>query len=280
MLALIEQIAAQCPFLLIDNASNNAAVFMQRVASTENCIDAVCLETNLGLAAAMNLGLQRAHDENAKYAILFDQDSSIGDNFVLGLTQALDEAQSLSDRPVAAIGPRVSHPTLNRQTPFKIFSAMFNRSDRPYPRSKNLFEADLLISSGCLIVLDSLKTIGNMRESYFIDNIDLEWCFRAKSKGYELAGCDQAVLFHSIGEASNNPLVKAGLVVKHSPLRSYYSTRNRFHLYDQLYAPWGWRLRDYPRFLIKTLWLLVTSSQRKDYWQNIRKGMNDAKGLE
>ena len=57
--------------------------------------------------------------------------------------------------------------------------------------------------------LDALASIGAMKESYFIDNIDLEWCFRAKSKGYELIGTDQAVLYHAIGERSSNPLVRA-----------------------------------------------------------------------
>ena len=47
-----------------------------------------------------------------------------------------------------------------------------------------------------------------MKESYFIDNIDLEWCFRAKSLGFDLVGTDAAVLYHAIGERSSNPLVK------------------------------------------------------------------------
>lgn len=280
LFVLLEQVSEQCPFVLIDNSSTNKQAFLDRAASLENCLEVVPLETNIGLAAALNLGLKRARDEKAYYAILFDQDSAIEPGFVLGLQEALREAQSLSDKPVAAIGPRVSHPTLQRRTPFKIFSALFNRTDRPYPRSNTLFEADFLISSGCLIVLESLDAIGLMRESYFIDNIDLEWCFRAKSHGYELMGCNQAVLIHSIGEASENLLEKSGLIVKHSPLRSYYTTRNRFHLYGLPHAPWGWKMRDYPRFILKTLWVLVSSSERRTYWQNIRNGLRDAKRLE
>ena len=48
-----------------------------------------------------------------------------------------------------------------------------------------------------------------MKESYFIDNIDLEWCFRAKSKGYELIGTDEAVLYHAIGERSSKSVSKS-----------------------------------------------------------------------
>lgn len=279
LLALIAQVSKQCQFILIDNASDNAASFIDEVGAHENCVATIGLDSNIGLAAAMNIGLKRAIEVKAKYAILFDQDSAIPNNFAASLLEALNEAQGLSAKPVAAIGPRISNPTTGRITPFKIFSAMFHRTNRAYPRSKKLFEADFLISSGCLLVLDTLGSIGFMKENYFIDNIDLEWCFRAKYKGFELMGCDQAVLYHSIGETSDSVLVKAGLVVQHSPLRSFYSTRNRFHLYTLPHAPMGWKLRDFPRFILKCSWLLLSSPERADYWKNIKKGLREVREL-
>ena len=118
-----------------------------------------------------------------------------------------------------------------------------------------------------------------MKESYFIDNVDLEWCFRAKSLGFDLVGTDAAVLYHAIGERSSNPLVKAGLFAQHNPSRTYYSSRNRIHLYGVAYSPLGWKLRDMIRFVLKASWLLVTSGQRRQYLQNICSGIRDAKTL-
>lgn len=280
LLALVAQISKQCSFILIDNASGNTSEFLPTVEAQEHCVAAVSLPENIGLAGAMNIGLTQAQEQGAQFAILFDQDSAVPDDFVAGLLAAHKEAQSLSSKKVAAIGPRITNPATKRRTPFKIFSAMFHRTDRAYPRSKLLFEADFLISSGCLIVLDTLADIGVMKESYFIDNIDLEWCFRAKHKGFELAGCDHTHLFHSIGEASDSALVKAGLMVQHSPMRSFYSTRNRFHLYRLPHAPMGWRLRDFPRFVLKTMWLMLSSRDRAAYWENIRRGMREARALQ
>ena len=118
-----------------------------------------------------------------------------------------------------------------------------------------------------------------MKESYFIDNVDLEWCFRAKSKGYELVGTDAAILYHAIGERSSNPFVRAGIIAQHSPQRSYFSSRNRVHLYGMNYSPTGWKYRDIIRFIIKTIWLLITSPDRKEYCKNIFLGIKDAKLL-
>jgi len=183
------------------------------------------------------------------------------------------------DRKIAAIGPRVINPQTRRQTPFKLFNRIVFRSDRPFHDSRHLFQADILITSGTLLPLSCLDDIGPMKASYFIDNVDLEWCFRAKSLGYELAGTDRAILYHAIGERSDDPLVRKGLLAKHNPDRTYYSSRNRVHLYGVGYSPWGWKLRDFVRFFIKTSWLILTSSQRRQYWQNIIAGIKDARSL-
>ena len=89
----------------------------------------------------------------------------------------------------------------------------------------------------------------------------------------------RAILYHAIGERSDDPLVRRGLLARHNPERTYYSSRNRVHLYGASYAPLGWKLRDCVRFSIKFCWLLLTSPQRKEYWQNVTAGIRDARKL-
>lgn len=47
-------------------------------------------------------------------------------------------------------------------------------------------ECDLLICS--LISLRALDIVGAMEESFFIDQLDTEWCFRAHAAGYNVFG--------------------------------------------------------------------------------------------
>jgi len=279
LLALVEQIAAQADFILVDNASGNAADFITAVKAAPNCLRVHGLDSNIGLAAAMNVGLKEATAAGYGSAVLFDQDSQVPVSFFADMQASYLEATRLCSDAVAAIGPRIVSPRNNKAMPFKLFTRLFNRSDKAIQGSNTLFYAEFLISSGCLINLTHLPQIGLMRESYFIDNIDLEWCFRAIAKGFLVVGTDQAVLQHSIGVEDDNVWVKAGLVVSHSPLRSYYSTRNRFALYRETYAPLAWKLRDFPRFLLKTLWLLLFSSRRAEYLLNIRRGFADSKRI-
>lgn len=279
LLKLLSQLNRETDFIVIDNGSPDAARIRDSIVAYPRCLEYRQIASNVGLAQALNDGLEEAGKRNYRFALLFDQDSSLGDLYVESMLEAYREAMDTSGRKVAAIGPRVINPQTRRQTPFKLFNRVVFRSDRPFHGSQHLFHADILITSGTLIPLSCLADVGPMKASYFIDNVDLEWCFRAKSRGWALVGTDRAILYHAIGERSNDPLVRKGILAKHNPDRTYYSSRNRVHLYGAGYSPWGWKLRDIVRFFIKTCWLLLTSSQRRQYWQNIKAGINDARSL-
>ena len=278
--ALVQQISRQCDFLVIDNASANPQAFVGLARASARCVCVRQLDSNIGLASALNVGLREVQTAGYGFAVLFDQDSQVPVSFFTDLQTAYMDATRLCGARVAAIGPRIRNPVHGREMPFKLFSRLFNRTDIKLPGSERLYRADFLISSGCLLALEHLDEIGVMKDSYFIDNVDLEWCFRARDKGFVLLGTDHTHLLHSIGEDADNALVRAGIMVSHSPLRSYYSTRNRMHLWRQSHAPLGWKLRDIPRFSLKALWLLMFSPQRAEYWENIRDGIADSRGLE
>lgn len=287
---LAKLVAQQCQVVIIDNGSSNIEALNQLIAAishntphntphdTPSYIRLISWPDNRGLATALNEGLRHAQSKGCELAFMFDQDSRIGETFCDAMTQAWQKALAVSPQPVAAIGPRLQDPQSDRKTPFRKFS-LWQRTDRLVSMTTDLYDTDFIITSGTLLSLPALKAIGDMKDDYFIDNIDLEWCFRARANGYSLYGTDATCLFHRIGEPSKNPLVNAGVMVKHSPLRSYYSTRNRLHLWRQEYAPLDWKMRDILRFTIKAVWLILFSGQGRDYWREIMRGIRDARTL-
>ncbi|MFT4862838.1 MAG: rhamnosyltransferase [Pseudohongiellaceae bacterium] len=279
LLKLLGQINKETDFVVIDNGTEDIDQIADSIRVYKKCKDFIRLDKNEGLAKALNRGIDWAIENQCDYVFLFDQDSSLCDLFVSRMVSAYQMANPSSEKGIAAVGPRLINPLSMRQTPFKLFNRLFLRSDRRFANLENHFTADFLITSGCLIVLKHIEKIGGMKESYFIDNVDLEWCFRAKSLGFDLIGTDAAVLYHAIGERSFSPLVRAGIIAQHNPSRTYYSSRNRTHLYCVKYSPIGWKLRDIVRFFLKSAWLVLTSQDRKSYWRNIRLGIRDAKTL-
>ena len=279
LLKLLGQLNKETDFLVIDNASPDIGRLAESIIVYDRCQNLIRLDKNEGLAKALNIGISWTIENNFDYAFLFDQDSSLCDLFVSRMIGAYHDANKQSRQGIAAVGPRIINTQTMRQTPFKLFNRFMLRSDRLFASTKSHFIADFLITSGTLLILKHLGEIGRMKESYFIDNVDLEWCFRAKSKGFDLIGTDDAVLYHAIGERSSSTLVRAGIMAQHNPARTYYSSRNRTHLYRVPYSPLGWKLRDMIRFSIKAIWLLIFSKDRKQYWNNIRSGIRDAKSL-
>ena len=280
LLKLLGQLNKETDFIVIDNGSKKIEQIADSILVYPRCKYFLRLPANVGLARGLNIGLKWVQEQAYVYAFLFDQDSSLCDLFSPRMIAAYEQAQQLSEKPIAAMGPRLINPQNMRQTKFKLFNRFLWRSDRALANSPSHYLADFLITSGCLLRMQYLDKIGLMKESYFIDNVDLEWCFRASSMGFSLLGTDDAVLYHAIGERSLNPLVKAGLMVQHNPARTYYSSRNRVHLYSLKYSPLGWKLRDIVRFSLKATWLLISSAQRKQYWHHISSGVRDARLLD
>lgn len=98
-----------------------------------------------------------------------------------------------------------------------------------------------LITSGSTINLNVYQQIGSFDENLFIDEVDLEFCYNARSKGFEIVKFDNVYLCHSLG------VVTTGISLKtfkrtprtlHSPVRVYYMVRNYFYVnkkYPQLH---------------------------------------------
>ena len=279
LLKLVGQLKKETDFIIVDNGTLDIPDIEESINVYDQCREIICLKKNEGLAKALNTGIHWCLKEEYDFVFLFDQDSSLCDLFVNRMINAFFDASSETGKNIAAMGPRIINPQTMRQTSFKLFNRFIFRSDRKLSDKAPHYVADFLITSGTLLVLKTIEFIGDMKASYFIDNIDLEWCFRAKSKGYELVGTDEAVLYHAIGERSSSPIVRSGLMAQHNPTRSYYSSRNRVHLYGVDYSPAGWKYRDIVRFAAKTVWLLITSPQRKEYCKNIFLGIKDAKLL-
>jgi rhamnosyltransferase len=278
--SLLESLnASGHPFLVVDNASSNIDQLYPWLTSLPACLKVEKMSRNVGQAAALNHALVLVANHGYELALLFDQDSHVTDSFVDSMLEAWHAAQRIAPGKVAAVGPRLVDPRNAQKMPFRLFNRLFERSETQVLAAPRLYEAAFLITSGSIIGLAPLVNIGNMREDYFIDNVDMEWCFRARHHGFRLFGTDYVHMTHQIGEDSSSFWVRSGLVVQHSPQRYYYSTRNRLHLHQQGYAPWIWRIKDMVRFVLKSMYLFFTSSNRVEYWTQLKKALKDFRQL-
>jgi rhamnosyltransferase len=185
---------------------------------------------NLGLAHALNQGLKTAfEDEAIGYALLLDQDSRPDSHVPAALRDAYRAACDRGLKP-ACVGPRLEDV---KQRNANIYGGELG-PDR-------LHAANTIATSGSVIGRAAYMAIGAMRHDLFIDGIDHEWCFRARSLGYQIFVAQDVVMSHDMGEIGVSLFGRYRPVYK-SPFRHFYIVRNTLYLARLSYLPLSWRI--------------------------------------
>ncbi|MFP6559978.1 glycosyltransferase family 2 protein [Paraburkholderia sp. B3] len=191
---------------------------------------------NLGVATAINQGVEALIACGCRHAILFDQDSEPSDELLRALPQTMENELARGAK-VALVGPAYEDGRLGGIAPFVRFGMW--RLQRIAPVGVRPLEVDFLITSGSCINLAVWPTIGPMDDALFIDFVDLEWCARARKRGYSVLGAPALRLAHSLGGEPVRVLGRA--YPGHSALRHYYQFRNAVALMKRGYMPWSWK---------------------------------------
>jgi rhamnosyltransferase len=269
--SLVEAISPQVSHIVV---VDNGGLDESHLLDKEN-IDIVHPERNIGIAAAQNSGVEVATDNSSEFIVFFDQDSLPRPDLVNSLLIAYEQLESVGCRP-AAVGPSIIDRETNQYAPFVQFNVSGVEKDLGIGKNGSV-RCDFLVASGMLTSCKRFKEVGRCEEGLFIDNVDFEWCFRAKSKGYACFGVPNAKLYHSIGDAARHVGIghKKGRIALHSPVRQYYIMRNRIHMYKRWYVPLAWKIQDFPRAIFKSVYF---STMVKSRWQNakaIARGIRD-----
>ena len=260
LMALLTQVDR---VIVVDNGSAPAADTLVDTAIAERIVW-ILEPRNQGIAAGLNHGISAARIAQADLVLCMDHDSIPQQDMVLRLTAALLELEQ-SDKHVAAIGPRIMDRRAAEQFPFVRLGWLRNQKLRCIDQCAPIW-CDFLITSGSLarIAMFASEQVGALDESLFIDSVDMEWCYRARAKGYSLYGVCEATLDHRLGDERRQVWPGVTLVV-HSPLRLYYMTRNRMALYQRGYIPLKWKLKDVLRMCVKLISILIFLAPRRRY---------------
>ncbi|MCF2705927.1 glycosyltransferase family 2 protein [Arcanobacterium haemolyticum] len=238
LLPLVRALSQQCDsVIVVDNGSENADIV--RGWCDEAGATFVPLSTNVGIAAAQNIGIGRARAAGADFILLSDDDSLPSDGLVSGLVGVLEQ-----DARIAAAGPL---PVEEREGGDQLaYCARTWGPKRAHPDEleEGVLDVAFLIASGCMIRVSALDTIGLMDEALFIDHVDLEWGVRARNLGFRLVCVPALRLSHSLGDDVVLLPGRDQPIHVHPPIRNYYIARNTIELIKRTgLLPPLWRLR-------------------------------------
>lgn len=256
--------------VVVDNGSSRGIdeIVGQALFSDPGC-ELVRLPANLGIAAAQNIGIERARKAGAAFVMLSDQDSEPAPDMISRLFEVASAKQA-EGVSVAAVGPRYLDERQDNPPPFiRIEGVSVRRQPCRDPHA--VVEVDYLIASGSLIPMAALDAVGAMREDLFIDYVDIEWGLRAKIAGFRSFGVCGALMRHDLG---SSPLDLLGRKIPlHSPLRHYYHFRNAIRLYCEKGLPWNWKVADGWRLLLKYGVYALFARPRLEHWRMMSLGI-------
>jgi rhamnosyltransferase len=219
--AFPERIATLLPqvggVVVVDNASNPEAMAMLRRLAQQDRMGLIENATNEGVARGLNQGAEYAKAHGFSWFITFDQDSWARPQLIESLRlvcAALGEAGL--DR-LGVLG--ANH--IDGYTG-KLFVD-------PGETVASYIECKRVITAGSLMSVQAYDTIGPFRDDFFIDDIDHEYCLRARSKGFRVLLALAPHLVHSVGHRQVTRVLPGIRVVtvNHAPFRWYTIVRNR-----------------------------------------------------
>lgn len=259
----------------VDNTPGSASAPPPCIEEFSEFVSYIALGENRGIAAAQNAGIQLSVENGLSHVLLLDQDS-----FLLPDTAArlLESELLLLERgeQVAAVCPQVIDERTGKRPAAVQYRWCFVRKTWAKGTEQGPIPTDSLIASGSLLRTEVLRTVGPMREDLFIEYVDTEWVFRARSLGYRSFCVPSATIVHRVGEHTMRIMGKD--IYLYNVLRYRYKLRNAAYLLRLNTMGWNWR--SYAAFIIPYHLMLFSllSLNRLEALRLLSKSIGDGLG--
>ncbi|WP_370279667.1 glycosyltransferase [Pontibacterium sp.] len=205
---------------------------------------------NVGVCG-LNAVIDFAFEEGAHFIVIMDQDSELPDGFIQRSIEKYTEV------------PAIYAPSIYDRE--RLITSEYNPEGvasecRIYRNATEYASVDFVVGSGMIISKRIWSIIGSMRERFFLDCVDVDYCLRAKSQGVQIMVDHQAVMKHSIGNGYLSVFGKK--VSNHSPFRHFLYYRNLLALAFYGEVPLYWRFAKVIKILAQVVIYSLFSGER------------------
>jgi rhamnosyltransferase len=245
--------------VIVDNSPN-----CHRELFKDPSVDYIHKPSNVGIASAHNIGIKQLLSKSCSLGLLLDQDSKLPSDMVQQLATSITSPLAKKNK-LAAIGPSIKCSFSQKlEVP---------RREAVTSGDSNVIFVAQIIASGMMINLDFWAAIGPKMDSLFIDGVDFEWCWRARSLGYQVAYTPSVVMLHTQGEYRRN-LGRLSYRVS-SPVRLYYQFRNTLLQCRLGHVPIYWKVKSIALLPARFAAQVALEPNKKQRAQYMLKGVLD-----
>ena len=188
-------------------------------------------QKNLGFVKAVNQGIKKA---SARYILALNSDTVVSPGSLSALVRFMDnheKAGAAGGKILVTQG--IVQPTCRRFPTY--LTALFNRASiltklfndnrfsRRYLLSRwsheNVRRVDWVCGAFIILRREALNDVGYLDEDYFMYCEEVDWCYRAKKKGWKIYYVPEASLVH---DSRHNTYVMKKIIYHHQSMNIFY----------------------------------------------------------
>lgn len=196
--------------VVVDNASKDSSAKI----ATKFASHVIQNNVNRGFSVAVNQGIRWLQNNNADYLLILNPDAVLKPGAIKNLLSVLDSSPS-----IGAVGPKMvdsNNLDVNKGYYLKAPSALtvtfFSTFLRPWALKKawlvgqyeenltdRIQDVDQIPGAAIFTSAEKLEAIGLLSEAFSIWFEDVEWCYRARKKGFRMVFVPKAEFIHEGG---------------------------------------------------------------------------------
>ena len=204
-LEAIASVIAEAEVIVVDNASSDGSADAIATAFPDACV--IRSEVNLGYAGGVNAAASAAHGDAL---LVLNSDARLQSGALETLQRCLEQ------HPRAAlVGPALKYPDGRQQASAFRFPGLLQFALDLYPVPRLMDTAvngriwaskpvriDYPLGACMLIRRTAWEDIGPLDEGYFMYMEEIDWCRRARARGWEIWHDPRAVAIHHAGSST------------------------------------------------------------------------------
>lgn len=238
--------------IVVDNGSNNVGEIANQILEFKN-VTLLTLESNVGIGAATNIGIERLGLPGS-WVLILDQDSIFPEN---GVAIYKEYLKLLENYNIGMLVPEY----IERNNTLNVKKEQLDWKFVDYP-----------IASGSFVNYSAWKRINGYDETLFIDRVDDDFDLRMRQNSYLLVQVNKVQLDHSIGNIKTKELFGKKInIYNHNAIRKYYQARNNI-IFSKKHGNMINAWYRNTNLIIKTL---LFENGKLDKLKNICKGIRD-----
>ena len=253
--------------VIVDNGSGFSGRKILSHFDGDPKVKVVYNSKNVGLAAALNIGVKYARDIGHEWIATFDQDSRATNGMIRTMMKNYERYPGRERVGILA-------PSCREKATGQL--SVYPKQSGDDQNASWVLQLTV-ITSGSIFDAHIFDAVGYFREELFIDYVDHDFCFRCAEAGYKILVCHNAILDHQRGQQTRHKILWRDVITtNHDAMRRYYIARNSVFIYRKYFLKHPlWIAKDALVFIQNIVKVLLLETDRKSKLINMARGVVD-----